>query len=358
MVSAAPPGALDAHLVVRRGPFTLDVRLAIAPGETLALLGPNGAGKTTAVWALAGLLPLAAGHIRLGDRTLDDPAAGAFIPPEGRRTGVVFQDYLLFPHLSALDNVAFGPRSRGRSHREARRAALGWMSRLGLADLAGIPSRGLSGGQAQQVALARALAAEPDVLLLDEPMAALDVTTRARLRRALAVHLASYPGPRLLITHSPTGAFLLGDRILVLEEGRATQEGTPDEIRRHPRTPYAADLAGVNLLEADVHAGVAWVRGGLRLQLAGEAADGPALLTVHPRAVSLRLDPPPSGTPNTWQAAVSAVESLGERTRAQLEAPAALVAEVASGRAGVLGLRPGAVVWVEVDPADLAAQPG
>ncbi len=353
----AAPG-LDAHLAVSRGQFTLDLELAIAPGETVALLGPNGAGKTTAVWCLAGLLPLASGHIRLGDRTLDDPARRVFLPPEERHTGVVFQDYLLFPHLTAVENVAFGLRSRGHSRREARRLALEWLGRFGLKDLADAPSRRLSGGQAQQVALARALAAEPDLLLLDEPLAALDVTTRARLRRSLAAHLAAHPGPRLLITHSPTGAFLLADRIVILEEGRATQAGTPEEIRRHPRTPYAADLAGVNLLPGTAGGGVVTLEGGLDLQVGASVPDGPALLTVHPRAVALHATGTrPDGETNAWQAAVAAVEALGDRTRIELAPPAALVAELASAAAGRLGLRPGSTVWVAVDPAEITAQP-
>ena len=357
MVTRPPAAALDAHLVVHRGGFTLDLRLAIAPGETVALLGPNGAGKTTAVLCLAGLLPLAAGHVRLGERTLDDPAQRLFVPPEDRRAGVVFQDYLLFPHLSAAENVAFGPRSRGRSRAEARRLALDWLERFGLQGLADIPSRRLSGGQAQQVALARALAAGPDLLLLDEPLAALDVTTRARLRRSLAAHLAAFAGPRLLITHSPTGAFLLADRIVVLEEGRATQEGTPDEIRCHPRTAYAADLAGVNLLHGTCRNDTVTLEGGLTWRLGTPVADGPVLLTVHPRAVSLHPGaPPPESAANAWRAEVAAVEPLGERTRVQLASPIPLVAELPA--AAVAGLGPGTFVWVAVAPADITAQPG
>jgi molybdate transport system ATP-binding protein len=359
MVTGRPaaPG-LDAHLVVSRGQFTLDLELAIAPGETVALLGPNGAGKTTAVWCLAGLLPLASGHIRLGDRTLDDPAELVFLPPEERHTGVVFQDYLLFPHLTAAQNIAFGLRSRGHSRGEARRLALDWLGRFGLRDLAAAPARRLSGGQAQQVALARALATEPDLLLLDEPLAALDITTRARLRRSLAAHLAAHEGPRLLITHSPTGAFLLADRIVVLEEGRATQAGTPDEIRRHPRTPYAADLAGVNLLAGSAADGVVTLEGGLDLRVGAAVPDGPMLLTVHPRAVALHpAAARPDGEPNAWQAVVVAVEPLGDRTRIELAPPAPLVAELPAGAAGRLAPGPGSPVWVTIDPAEITAQP-
>jgi molybdate transport system ATP-binding protein len=231
------------------------------------------------------------------------------------------------------------------------------MGRFGLEDLADASSRRLSGGQAQQVALARALATDPDLLLLDEPLAALDVTTRAHLRRTLAAHLALHPGPRLIITHSPAGAFLLADRVVVLEEGRATQRGTPDEIRRHPRTPYAADLAGVNLLTGTASRGTVTLNGGYVLGIADGALAGPVLLTVHPRAVSL-LAAPLTGYPgNAWQGIVTAVEALGDRTRVQLGEPIPLVSEVATSASGHLGLRPGATVWVAIDPVEITAQP-
>ncbi len=206
------------------------------------------------------------------------------------------------------------------------------------------------------MALARTLATSPDLLLLDEPLAALDVTTRARLRRSLAAHLAAHPGPRLLITHSPTGAFLLADRIVVLEEGRATQEGTPDEIRRRPRTPYAADLTGINLLTGRARDGTIAVDGGLSLHPAAAVADGPVLLTVPPRAVRLHPEgSPPAGAVNAWRAVIAVVEPLGDRTRIQLAPPLPLVAEVAGAGPGI---EPGAAVWVSIDPDDLAAQPG
>ncbi|NUQ88652.1 MAG: ABC transporter ATP-binding protein, partial [Glycomyces artemisiae] len=179
---------LDAHLVVDRGSFRLDLRLTAAPGETVALLGPNGAGKTTALRALAGLEALSGGHIDLDGTLLDSaglehPSGTArWVPPEHRRIGVVFQDYLLFPHLTALDNVAFGPRRRGLAKRDARDKAADWLKRMDLTEHAARKPRHLSGGQAQRVALARALAAEPTLLLLDEPLAALDARTRLDTR--------------------------------------------------------------------------------------------------------------------------------------------------------------------------------
>jgi molybdate transport system ATP-binding protein len=212
---------LDAHLVVQlAGGFYLDVAFSIAPGETLALLGPNGAGKSTAVDVLAGLTPLDDGHVVLNNRVLDAPADDVFVVAEQRRIGVVFQDYLLFDHLSVLENVMFGPLALGERKPQARAMANELLERL---DMQGLSSRTppqLSGGQAQRVALARALATQPDLLLLDEALAALDVTTRGTLRRVLAQHLSDFSGPRLLITHDPTDAFLLADRIAIVEDGR------------------------------------------------------------------------------------------------------------------------------------------
>ncbi|MEA2010835.1 MAG: ATP-binding cassette domain-containing protein, partial [Actinomycetota bacterium] len=196
---------LDARLVVSRSDsFALDVSLTIPPGHTVALLGPNGAGKSTVVAAIAGLLPLDEGHISLDERTLDDPTGDVLIPAEDRSIGVVFQDYVLFPHLTVVENIEFGLRSRKKPRREARQQAIEWLERIGLDDLADRKPSDLSGGQAQRVALARALITEPKMLLLDEPLAALDATTRVDLRRTLADHLDQFSGPRMVITHDPT----------------------------------------------------------------------------------------------------------------------------------------------------------
>ena len=222
-------------ITVRRGDrFVLDVELDIPAGSTTAVLGPNGAGKSTIVDAVAGLLTPDRGVIRLADRTLTDVTSGVAVPVDRRNVGVVFQNYLLFNHLDVLDNVAFGPRSRGVGRRASRMRAHRWLDRLDLADIATRRPPELSGGQAQRVALARALAAEPEVLLLDEPLAAVDVATRARLRRTLRGHLEQFAGPRLLITHDPTDATLLADRVVVIEDGSVAQRGEPDDIRRRP----------------------------------------------------------------------------------------------------------------------------
>jgi len=348
---------LDARIVVNRpGGFRLDVALAIAGENTVALLGPNGAGKSTVVAALAGLLPIDEGHIVLDGRMLDDPDAGALVPPEDRGVGVVFQDYVLFPHLTALDNVAFGLRSRGIDRATARSGAADMMERFGVADLADRRPAGLSGGQAQRVALARALVVEPALLLLDEPLAALDVTTRVSLRRTLAHHLAAFPGPRLLITHDPTEAFLLADEVHVIEDGSVTQVGTADEIRLRPKTPYVADLAGSNLLEGVAAAGIVDV-GGHRIHIADHAVSGPVLATLHPRAVAIHLQAPEGSPRNVWRTTVVLVERLGERVRVQVGEPLPLTVEITADALAALDLRPGKAVWLSVKATEITVEP-
>ena len=227
--AARPELHVDVQLV--RGESPIAAAFDVAPGHPLAIIGPNGAGKSSVLAAIAGLLPLTAGTVRIGGRPVDGLA------PERRRIGLVFQDYVLFPHLSVLDNVAFATRMRG-ARGAARAAAEPWLDRYGLTPLADRRPGELSGGQAQRVALARALAAEPDVLLLDEPMSALDVEVRAEMRAELATHVREFGGATVLVTHSPADAAALADSALVLESGRVTQRGTLSELRATPATPY------------------------------------------------------------------------------------------------------------------------
>jgi molybdate transport system ATP-binding protein len=216
---------LEIDVVVRRGAFEVTAALRAHPGETIALVGPNGSGKSTLVSAIAGLTPPVRGQIALDGERLDD--GDDHVPPEQRPIGVVFQDLLLFPHLSALENVAFPLRARGVEADVARDHATATLERLGLSDRARAKPRDLSGGEAQRVALARALVAEPRLLLLDEPLSALDVSTRAEVREVLAAEVARFEGVRILVTHDPVEASMLGDRLVVLEDGRVTQTGTP-----------------------------------------------------------------------------------------------------------------------------------
>jgi molybdate transport system ATP-binding protein len=348
---------LDAALEVRRPEgFRLDVRLSVPAGRTAALLGPNGAGKSTAVAALAGILPVDGGRVVLGGTVLDDPAAGVFVPAEERSVGVVFQDYLLFPHLTVLENVAFGPRSSGAGRARARERARAWLDRLDLGGLEERRPRDLSGGQAQRVALARTLATEPDLLLLDEPLAALDVTTRSGIRRVLAEHLAAFAGPRLLITHDPAEAFLLADEIHVIEDGRVTQTGTAEDIHLRPRTRYAADLGGTNFLRGTASAGEVDT-GGHVLHIADRQIEGPVLITLRPTAISIHMARPEGSFRNAWATTVARVERLGQRVRLLTGAPLAVTVEVTVEALEELGLTVGSSIWVAMKATDLGVQP-
>ncbi len=346
-------GLVAEMAVTRRDGFTLDASLVVEPGETAALLGPNGAGKSTAVMTLAGLVALERGRIELGGRALDDPAAGVFVPPEERRIGVVFQDQLLFPHLTVAENIGFG--LGGRRGRE--RFVAEWLERVGLAGMGDRRPGELSGGEAQRVALARALSTSPEMLLLDEPLSALDVGTRVRMRRELTEHLADFAGPRLLITHDPTEAFLLADRILILEEGAITQVGSADEVRLHPRTRYAADLAGSNVLTGQALDGIVDVDGH-PLHIADHEVRGPVVAAIRPSSVVVHLARPEGSSRNVWPTEIEAVESLGDRTRLRTGAPIPLIVEVTGEAVDGLGLRAGAAVWVSIKATEIAVQAG
>jgi molybdate transport system ATP-binding protein len=349
--------SLDARLLVKRPGFTLDIALTADPGEVVALLGPNGAGKTTALRALAGLQPLDGGHIVLDGRRLDDPALAAFTAPEHRRIGVVFQDYLLFPHLSALDNVAFGPRCRHGPRAEARRRAQHWLDRVGLAEHARRRPRQLSGGQAQRVALARALATEPQLLLLDEPLAALDARSRLDTRAHLRGHLAAHPGATVLVTHDPLDAMMLADRLVIVEDGTVVQTGDAAAITTRPRTDYVARLVGLNLYRGRADGHTVRLPGDFTLTTL-TSQRGDVFVAFPPSAVALYPRRPEGSPRNTWPAVVAAIARHGDRLRIELTGPIAVAADVTPAAAVELDLAPGREVWATVKATEATSYPG
>ncbi|GAB3136422.1 ABC transporter ATP-binding protein [Micromonospora sonneratiae] len=347
---------LDAHLVVDRGAFRLDLPLTINPGEVVALLGPNGAGKTTALRTLAGLLPLSAGHLALAGREFDHPNRRVWIPAEQRPIGVVFQDYLLFPHLTALDNVAFGPRRHGLNRHQARQRAGDWLARMGLAEHSRRKPRQLSGGQAQRVALARALAVDPALLLLDEPLAALDARTRLDTRAQLQHHLAEHPGATLLVTHDPLDALVLADRLVIIEHGRVVQEGNAATITAQPRTDYVARLVGLNLYRGHADGYAVLLTDGFRLTT-GDQHDGDVFVAFPPSAVALYPDRPDGSPRNTWPATITGIQRHGDNLRIQLTGPIDVAADIIPLAAAHLHLTPGQPVWAVVKATETRTYP-
>ena len=366
--AATAPSPLVVSGTVTRGTFLLDTTFSVAPGEVLGVLGPNGAGKTTLLRTLAGLQALTTGSIRLGDLVLDDVQAATFLAAEQRPVGLVFQDYRLFPHLDVRDNVAFAARVRGAGRRAARAAADCWLERLELTTLAGRRPHQISGGQSQRVALARALAAEPGLLLLDEPLSALDARTRLEVRSQLRSHIAGFGGPVVIITHDPLEAMIMTDHLLVIEDGRVVQSGTPTQIARRPATQYVATLVGLNL-----YAGTMTTIGRVELDDGGVLAvtshDAPAapvgareglrvLVGLRPSAITLHAARPgPASSRNVWPGTIRGLELLADRVRVQVEGTPSALVDVSTAAVADLALRPGLAVWMSAKATDTEAYP-
>jgi molybdate transport system ATP-binding protein len=295
-------------------PGRVSADVSAAAGEVLVVIGPNGAGKSTLLRAIAGLVP---GRVQVGDDDWSD------LEVPRRRVGYVFQDQSLFPHLSALDNVAFGRRSRGEGRQTADAVARDWLERFGIAELADRKPRELSGGQAQRVAIARALATDPDVLLLDEPFTGLDVSVQMALRLELGRHLRDFPGIALLVTHDAIDALTLADRVLVLDDGRVAQVGPPAEVAAEPRTRHVARLVGLNLVP-----------------------DGDDLIAFTPDAVTVSLNEPEGSSRLRWHGPIVTVAPHGDAVRLMVHASPDLLADLTPAAATELGLAPGREVWL------------
>ncbi len=347
--------SIDATIGVAHGEFVLDVEVHAGDHEVVAVLGPNGAGKTTLLRALGGLVAIDTGRIVVDGQVVDDPGANVFVPPERRGIGFVFQNYLLFPHLSALDNVAFGLRARRLPRRAARARAMSALTALGLAAKAEARPAQLSGGEAQRVALARAVAVEPAVLLLDEPLAALDASTRLDVRSALRAVFDQFHGTRILVTHDPVDALTLADRLVILEEGRVAQAGTTDEIVARPRSQYVADLVGVNLYRGRADGTVVHVDG-VTLTTVDDLR-GAVLAVVPPHAVVLHRERPAGSARNVWAGTVATIDHLGPRVRVRVAGALPIVAEVTPAAVAALALTEGGSVWAAVKATEIAVYP-
>ena len=352
---------LEVDVTVRRNGFEVAAAFEASSGETVALLGPNGSGKSTLVASIAGLLPPAAGTIAIADTILDGD--GGSVPPEERPIGVVFQHLLLFPHLSAIENVAFPLRARGVAKTEARERSATLLERLGVSHRASARPSELSGGEAQRVALGRALVAEPALLLLDEPLSALDVGARVQTRELIREELARFPGVRVLVTHDPVEAATLADRMVLLEEGRVTQIGTPEDIRTTPRSRYAADLVGVNffpgrLERVDDGAGRLVTEHGNVVAPWPEDLEGDEVIgLLRPVDVTISLEAPEGSARNAFRGPVTSIAVEGERARLRIAARPPLVAEVTLGSIERLQVEPGTHVWASFKAVEVQVVP-
>lgn len=334
----------------------LDVALRVSTGHSLALLGPNGSGKSTILAVLAGLLAPATGSVTLEGRTLvdTDPAGGthAWVPPHRRRVALLAQDPRLFPHLSVVDNVAFGPRAAGRTRQEARDAARSWLTEVGAADLAARSARSLSGGQAQRVALARALAAEPALLLLDEPLASLDVDVAASVRTTLARVLTGRT--TILVTHDVLDVALLCDDVVVLAGGEVAEAGPAQQIMRTPGSQFAARLFGLNMVSGtaigprSLRSCEGWAIHGQADPLL--AIGGSALAVFQPAAVSVHVDPPTGSPRTTISGTITGIEPSAHLVRVRV---GALKADITPASVAALQLRVGVPVYLAVKAAEV-----
>ena len=338
---------LIADLQVQRNEFKLEAKFEALDDEIVAVVGPNGSGKTTLLRAIAGLEPLSGGTIVSQGTVWEDVGGKIRRSPEGRSVGYLPQAGLLFSHMSVIDNVAFATAGN-------RASAQDWLNRLGLEDLAETRPAQLSGGQAQLVALARALARDPEVLLLDEPLASVDAANRSGVRRQLREQLRHTGAVRMIVTHDAMEAAAIADRILVVDGGVITQRGTIDELVTHPRSSYVADLVGVNFYTGVAHYGFIKINGGGTLYSA-EPISGEVIAAIHPRAVALHTEKP-TGTPrNIWKGTVSSLEPSLDRVRVTVEGDLRVVAEVT--RAGAATVAEGAPVWVSIKASEVTAFP-
>jgi molybdate transport system ATP-binding protein len=261
--------------------------------------------------------------------------------------------------MTALDNVAFGLRARGTDRATARATARRWLDKVGLADHVGAKPRALSGGQAQRVALARALATDPRLLLLDEPLAALDAGTRVHIRAELGRHLADYPGHTLLVTHDPLDAMVLADHLVIIEHGEVVQQGPPAQVARQPRTDYVAQLVGLNLYRGAARDNVVTLdtaSGGGELTVA-EPATGLVHVAFPPTAVSLHPEPPAGSPRNSWPVTVVHIEQHAHTVRVRLDGTPPVLADVTPATVAELHLSPGTPLWAGVKATETTTYP-
>jgi molybdate transport system ATP-binding protein len=343
---------LHANLRCKAGDFVVEAEFDAEAGRPVALVGPNGAGKTTLVRALAGLAPIERGKVTLDGTALDDPTT--HVPARERSVGVVFQDRALFDRMTALENVAFGLRAHGVRTQDARQRARDLLRSMDVEHRAHAKPAKLSGGEAQRVAIARAIAHEPKLLLLDEPLASLDVRARSDVRALLGKVLAGFGGVAIVVTHDPVDALTLADQIVVLEHGRVTQAAPVDDIRSAPRSAYAAELVGINLFSGrlePIGEGAAELRvdaGSIIVSCPPgltTAVDGVTAVLRPADVVLYREQPSAASARNILAGTIRSIADDGQRARIRVDTVPPLIADVTPGSVARLGLKEGVAVW-------------
>lgn len=346
--------AVDVRRLI--GATKLDVSFTVESGETVAVVGPNGAGKTSLLRTIAGLAAVDEGRITWSGEVWDESSSGRFVPPEQRPLSYVFQEHSLITHLNVLDNVAFGMRAQGVRRRIAREHAAEALRDVGGADLASRMPAELSGGESQTVAIARALATDPKVMLFDEPFAALDAGARAQARRLFA-STRNESLARILVTHDAVDALTLADRIIALEAGQIVQVGTPSEVLATPRSHFVAEILGFNPLSGELHGDQLSV-GVMTLTVgAHEAPDGNVIAILRPRSVSLHRSRPEGSPRNVWSTSIEAVDRTADRVRVQLGLPLRIAVEVTPAGFEALAADVGESVWASVKASEIAVHP-
>ncbi len=374
--------------VAQRG---FDVQLEIGDSERVAVLGHNGSGKSTLLNLLAGTLKPDSGRAVLDGKVLFDigDGRGVFTPPSARGVAMLAQDPLLFPHMTVLQNAVFGPRAAGASRSDARERARKWLEAVGIEDLEGRRPSQISGGQAQRAAIARALAANPSMLLLDEPMAALDVAVAPALRRVLRDVLRAQA--TMIVTHDLLDAVMLSQRVVVLEKGKVAEQGPTEDVLEHPTTPFAAGLAGLNLVRGTYQGGAVVTEDGTKVvgsqrgktdyaktdpassyfvegttrvrnhddEVAQVKNGDSAAAVFPPTAVSVFLEPPHGSPQNNLRGVISELEPNQELVRVRMRiGEQLLLADVTVQAVAQLDLHPGKEVVFSVKASAVTIYPG
>ncbi len=349
---------LDARISTNTNGFCLhEIVLVAEENQTVVIIGPNGSGKTTVLRTIAGLNGINSGLVTIDDVEMDNPARSVWVAPENRPVSMMGQSLDLFPHLSATDNVAFGLEASGVKRQRARERANEMLRKLEIVNTAHRRPHQLSGGESQRVALARALITEPRVLLLDEPFSSLDATNRPIMRKMLREALAGRVGSSVLVTHDPVEALALGDLLMVMDQGRVTQTGTPDEIRSHPKTRYAADLLGLNFLSGTGEGDGLRLADGTHLFGPGEQITGEAYAIIRPSAVALHRERPEGSPRNIWSGVVANIEPLGNHIRVEVDAGFSIMADVTISAIAALAIAPSTPIFVSVKATEVTIYP-